>query len=173
MPAASVYTCCLPKIWLYRGLLVAGLVWFCGCGRIVRVKVVCLKTDITAAANQNQPIAVDVLLVRDKDLIKKLMTLSAADWFEKRAQFSRDYPDPKELVVYHREWVPGQVIPCSSIPLKPVPRATILFANYFTKGDHRARLVNGKSAAIHLKDEDFEIVPATACSRTSCPEETP
>ncbi len=132
-----------------------------------------MRTDITPTANQNQPVAVDVLLVRNKDLIKQLMALSAADWFEKRAQFTRDYPGANDLVVYHREWVPGQIIPCSNLPLRPMPRATILFANYFSKGDHRARLVNGKSAAIHLMDEDFEIMPMANCSKTSCPVEAP
>jgi type VI secretion system protein len=132
-----------------------------------------LRTDITPTANQNQPVAVDVLLVRNKDLIKQLMALSAADWFEKRVQFTRDYPDPNDLVVYHREWVPGQIIPCSNLPLRPMPRATILFANYFSKGDHRARLVNRKSAAIHLMDDDFEIMPMANCSKTSCPVESP
>lgn len=144
-----------------------------GCRKIVRAKVVCLKSDITTAANRNQPVAVDVLLVRDKALIKKLMSTSAADWFDKRAQFMRDYPDPKDLVVYHHEWVPGQIIPCSSIEMKSKPRATILFANYFSAGDHRARLINAKSATIHLLDEDVRIAPTADCTRTSCPTETP
>ncbi|MBV9506518.1 MAG: hypothetical protein JO323_16115 [Acidobacteriia bacterium] len=134
----------------------------------MRSKVVCLRTRITTTANQNQPIAVDVLLVRDQELIKKLMVFSAADWFEKREQFVRDYPDPKILTIYHREWVPGQIIPCSRIQLNSTPRATILFANYFSKGDHRARLVSGKSAEIHLLDEDFEIVPEPDCDKSSC-----
>jgi len=163
----------LTKSRFFCPFLLGVIIFLAGCGKIVKVKVICLKTDITPAANQNQPIAVDVLLVRDKDLIKKLMTLTAADWFERRSQFARDYPDRKDLIVYHREWVPGQIIPCSSIPLSPTPKATILFANYFSKGDHRARLVNGKSAAIHLLDEDFEIIPAKDCSKASCQAETP
>jgi type VI secretion system protein len=143
---------------------------FCGC---LKVKIICLRTTINPTANQNQPVAVDVVLVRDKDLTKKLMTLSAADWFDKRAQFERDYPDPKELVVYHREWVPNQIIPCSNIPLHHRPRATILFANYYSKGDHRARLVNGKSAYIQLLDDDFKILSMADCNKISCPPEAP
>lgn len=161
----------MAKFWLFCAWP-AAIFLLSGCHKIVKVKTICLKTDIVQAANQNQPVAVDVLLVRDKELVKKLMTLTAADWFDKRAQFTRDYPNPKELIVYHREWVPGQVIPCSSIALSPMPRATILFANYFTKGDHRARLVNGKSAAIHLMDDDFEVMPTADCNRTTCPTET-
>ncbi|PWT90875.1 MAG: hypothetical protein C5B56_04715 [Proteobacteria bacterium] len=137
-----------------------------------KARIICLRTEVVSAANQNQPVAVDVLLVRDKDLIKKLMAMPASDWFEKRAQIMRDYPDPKELVVFHREWVPGQVVPCSSLALKPMPRATILFAHYFGKGDHRARLINGKSAAIHLGEEDVEILPLAECTRAACPTDT-
>lgn len=130
----------------------------------------CLRTDIVAQANSNQPVAVDLLLVRDKDLIKKLLTMPASEWFENRAQFLRDYPDPKQLRVIHREWVPDQEIPCATIGLRPYPKATIIFANYFSKGDHRAHLKNAESAVIHLKEDDFEILPENACSRTSCPQ---
>jgi type VI secretion system protein len=153
-------------------LVIAAIGLCSGCHKIVKARMICLRTDITAAANQNQPIAVDVLLVRDKDLIKKVMTMTAGDWFEKRAQVMRDYPDPKDLVVFHREWVPGQQIPCSSLVLDPMPKATVLFANYFGKGDHRARLLNGKSATIRLLDDDVEILPSAECTRTSCPTDT-
>jgi type VI secretion system protein len=158
------------KILLARFFLVALLLGLLGGCR--KAKIICLRTNVISTANQNQPVAVDVLLVRDKDLIKKLMSMPASDWFEKRAQIMRDFPDPKELVVYHREWVPGQVIPCSSLVLKPMPKATILFANYFGKGDHRARLMNGKSAAIHLGDDDVEILPLADCTRAACPTDT-
>jgi type VI secretion system protein len=162
----------LTKFRLLSTLAFTALLSLTACHKIVKPKLVCLRTDIAPTANQNRPIAVDVLLVRDKDLVKKLMSLSAADWFAQRAQFQRDYSDPKDLVVIHREWVPGQDIPCSNFTLNPKPRATILFANYFTKGDHRARLINGQSVLIRLNDEDFQIVPTTECTRISCPAET-
>lgn len=130
----------------------------------------CVRTDIVPAANGSQPVAVDLVLARDKDLIKKLVTLSAADWFENRAQYFRDYPDPKDLQVFHREWVPGQIVPCANITMVPMPKATIVFANYFTKGDHRARIKNAQSSVIHLMEDDFQILPVKDCNRTSCPQ---
>ena len=150
-------------------LLAAALTALSGCVK----RSLCIRTSIVPTANGNQPVAVDLLLVRDKDLIKKLLTIPASEWFEKRAQFTRDYPDTKDLVVYHREWVPGQVIPCSSITLVPMPRATVVFANYFTKGDHRARLKNVRGAAIRLMEDDFEILPVKDCNRTNCPQANP
>jgi len=128
----------------------------------------CVRTDITSEANTNQPVAVDVVLARDKDLIKTLMKMPAADWFKSREQFARDYPSPKDLIIIHREWVPGEPIPCQSIPLDPKPKATFLFANYFSKGDHRARLPNGKSVAVHLGDEDFTLEPLKECPKEGC-----
>jgi hypothetical protein len=163
---------------LLRGLLfklvfvAVGLGLLSSCRKILKAPTICLQTNISATANQNQPVGLDILLIRDKVLIKKLMTMTAGDWFEKRAQIMRDYPDPKALIVYHREWVPGQIIPCSSIVLRPMPKATILFANYFGKGEHRARLTTGKSATIHLLDEDVEIGPPGECTKASCPVET-
>jgi len=136
----------------------------------------CVRTDIVPAANSNQPVAVDLLLVGDKALLKKLAALSAADWFDQRAQFLRDYPDEKDLHVYQHEWVPGQSIPCmnvpgvaGSLPIVSKSKAVLVFANYFTKGDHRAQIKKAQSLVIHLMEDDFQILQIKDCDQTSCP----
>ncbi|HEY0006756.1 MAG TPA: hypothetical protein VGB17_18380, partial [Pyrinomonadaceae bacterium] len=69
-----------------------------------------LRVDVAQQANNNNPIAVDLVLVSDKKLLKELLKLSAAEWFEKRHQFRLDYPKETGLNAGSWEWVPGQVV---------------------------------------------------------------
>ena len=94
--------------------------------------------------NQDFPLAVDIVVVYDKDLYGELKKLSAEDWFGQRAQLRLEN-EPKKLEVTSKEWVP----PCPSCPARckeptlPGPvalkfrigaRGGIVFANYFNPG---------------------------------------
>src|ERR1044071_4483147 len=69
-----------------------------------------VKFHISPAANNNNPVAVDLVLVKDKKLLGELMKMSASDWFEKRHQVELDYPKETELDAGRWEWVPGQQV---------------------------------------------------------------
>src|SRR5688572_32414526 len=69
-----------------------------------------VKVHVSPAANNNNPVAVDLVLVSDKKLLKQLMALSAREWFEKRHQFALDYPKETGLSAGRWEWVPGQQV---------------------------------------------------------------
>ncbi len=45
-----------------------------------------LKVHVSPKANNNNPVAVDLVLVSDKKLLQELMKMSASEWFEKRHQ---------------------------------------------------------------------------------------
>jgi type VI secretion system protein len=139
----------------------------CRVGR--KTPVLCVRTGIAPLANQNSPIPVDLVLVRDKDLLKEISKLSAADWGQRREQYRRDYPDKKQLVDYRWEWVPGQQIPCFTVPFTPKPKATYIFAGYLSKGDHRARVASHKGIQLKLLPDDFEVSPGESCSPKTCP----
>ena len=46
-----------------------------------------LRVAISSGANQNSPVAVDVLLIKDKSFLKTAQGLSANDWFTKKMQW--------------------------------------------------------------------------------------
>lgn len=102
----------------------------------------------------------------DKDLAKEVSKLTAADWFEKRDQYLRDYSKPGVLTVASREWIPGQPVapwkipaPLSlPIPIISTPPVMLVFANYFTPGPHRAKLQPNKITTIELGADDLTIV---------------
>ena len=139
----------------------------CGIGR--KTTALCVRTAIAPLANQNSPIPVDVVLVRDKELLKEVSKLSATDWGQRREQYLRDYPDKKQLIDYRWEWVPGQQISCFTIALTPKPKATYIFAGYLSKGDHRARIASNKGIHLKLLPDDFEVSPGENCSPKTCP----
>lgn len=130
-----------------------------GCGSGVfarRVAVRRVAIAVAPAANNNSPIALDLVHVSDRPpLAGALGGISAAEWFEKRAQYQRDWP--RDLVVRSWEVVPGQVLPEERLPSPAVSHEALVFALYATPGVHRARLAQGGSLAIRLGEEEMEV----------------
>lgn len=147
------------------------------CGSLVLVNAcakqkIAINVDITAGANDRTPVALDFVTVGNKDLEKEISKLTASEWFEKRQQYMLDYPKTSDLTVISGEWVPGQRVPAQEmpspaalpVPIKiPVPllsssAPTLVFANYFSPGPHRARLAAKKSTRIELGDDDLKVI---------------
>ena len=59
-----------------------------------------------AAANDNTPFAVELVAVADEALSARLLTMSAAQWFEAQSDLKRDYP--LALHTWYYELTPGQ-----------------------------------------------------------------
>jgi len=108
-------------------------------------------------ANGGNPVALDLLLVSDKELLKELQGMSAGDWFEKRSQIILDHQKEGELSVSRWEWVPGQVVRLNGVTVAPEVKAAIIFANYFSPGEHRAVLDPRKDVKITLGESKLEV----------------
>jgi type VI secretion system protein len=116
-----------------------------------------LRVHVSPQANNNNPVAVDLVLVSDKELFKELMKMPASEWFEKRNQIRLDYPKEKGLEAGSWEWVPGQVVRLSPMPVKLEITGGIIYARYFTPGAHRARIDPRKPAIVNLGAEEFTV----------------
>src|SRR6185503_2488245 len=127
-----------------------------------------VKVHVSPAANNNNPVAVDLVLVSDKKLLQELMKLSAGEWFEKRHQFVLDYPREAGLGANRWEWVPGQQVKVDQVTVKYGVVGGVVFANYFNAGTHRAPVDPRKPILITLGDEDFCVQslkePAKPCA---------
>ena len=68
------------------------------------------QVSLTTAAGSNRdfPIAVDIVLVMDEVLVRKISTMKASDWFASRAGLIK--ANPGELDVESLELVPGATI---------------------------------------------------------------
>ena len=129
-----------------------------------------VKVHVSPAANNNNPVAVDLVLVSDKKLLQELMKLSASEWFEKRHQFALDYPKETGLGAGRWEWVPGQQVQLDRVRVKFETIGGVVFANYFNAGTHRAQIDPRKGFLITLGDEDLCVQllkePAKPCAPT-------
>ena len=127
-----------------------------------------VKVSVSPAANNNNPVAVDLVLVSDKKLLQELMKMSASEWFEKRHQVAMDYPKEIGLSAARWEWVPGQQVKLDRVIVKTEVAGGVVFANYFNAGTHRATIDPRKGILITLGDEDLCVQtlkePAKPCA---------
>ena len=118
-----------------------------------------IDVSISETANQNHPVAVDYILVYNENLLKELLKTPAKEWFEKKNQFKRDYPEDSGFTAFEWEWIPGQTVPPLALPLEARAKGAILIALYFSKGDHRAHLDPHKSFKLTLLEDTFGVEP--------------
>jgi type VI secretion system protein len=115
-----------------------------------------LPIDVTVAdaANDNSPIAVDILVVYDARLVDKLVEMPASEWFSKKQQFIADHP---RVVLQSWEWVPGQRIEPFKVRYGSGARNVVLFADYRTEGPHRKVIGAPKPIRIVLGERDVTV----------------
>ena len=114
-----------------------------------------VKVHVSAAANRNNPVAVDLILVSDKKLLKELMKMSAKDWFAQKHQVQLDYPKEKDLTAGSWEWVPGQTVKLDRFTVRLEIVGGVVFANYLTDGIHRAAIDPRKPFLLTLGEDDL------------------
>jgi type VI secretion system protein len=116
-----------------------------------------MDVSVSPELNGNTPVAVDVLVVYEKDLFKELLKLSARQWFEQREQLLRD--NPKRVGSWSWEWVPGQEVGEITLELNLGSAGGIIFADYLAPGEHRQRFDPHEHFRLVLGDSSFSISP--------------
>jgi hypothetical protein len=119
-----------------------------------------MHLHVEPRANQDQPIAFDLVAVRSKMLGGQLLKMTAADWFEHKGQIRSDYPSPRDMEIQSWEWVPGQQIGELPVHLAMRPKQAFVFAKYAAGGENRARLDTRQPATIVLGEKKMTVVEA-------------
>ena len=114
-----------------------------------------VKVHVSPQANNNNPVAVDLVLVSYKKLLQELMKMSASEWFEKRHQVALDYPKETGLSAGRWEWVPGQQVKVDRLTVKFEVVGGVIFANYFNAGAHRAPIDPRKGILVTLGEDSL------------------
>ena len=131
-----------------------------GCSSIRKVSHLSGKITLDAMvapdANQNMPVAVDIVMVDDKKTLAEVSAFTAQAWFDKRTTYLRMHPTT--LHVSSWEWIPGQQLASIKIPQTAVADGILLFANYSTAGDHNAVLPRSGTVRIEFGPKDFKIL---------------
>lgn len=114
--------------------------------------------ETVADANDNTPVAVDIVAVTDTALLPAVQSLSAGQWFNAKSQLLRDAPDG--LHVWSLELVPDSRFVAKDNPLQGVPaEAILLFARYRSAGEHRLRLDKADSLHLLLMTDEAVLAP--------------
>jgi type VI secretion system protein len=114
--------------------------------------------SLTAApdANGNSALAVDVVLVRDQQVLDSLQAMPAKRWFEVRDGLLRTFP--AGLTVLSVEITPDQTIRFPRDRFKGKAWVALAFANYATPGEHRQSLPLAQDTCVlRLEAQDFAV----------------
>lgn len=155
---------------LAKGLALAGLLGLAGCGigdafrtgPVFSMEWVALQAS--PQANNDQPVAVDLVILHQEELIGRLEKLPASDWFSRKAQFARDFPKGFSIISW--ELVPDQSIPARQLTDEELESESgdravgaYVFALYSTPGDHRARVLTQTGVRVVLEADTFALLP--------------
>jgi type VI secretion system protein len=145
-------------------------VFITGCAKIKKVKIdpkaivnrvtlrpspLDLNVGIDKAANNDSPVALDVVLIKDKAFWKTAPAMAATQWFAQKDALERRYG--KKLQVSSWEWIPGQPIPPINIKVPRWLKGAMVFASYPSPGTHSAPLSAGRKVSIDLQQDDFTL----------------
>lgn len=127
--------------------------------RIPKVEIGDIQVLSDPGANLNTALQFEIVFVKDPDLLKKLSELSASKWFELREDLRKTYPGGFESMEW--ELVPGQDVRLPSEEFKDKRAlAVLIYANYLTPGEHRARIDSYRQGAvIRLLPRGFTVAP--------------
>jgi len=116
-----------------------------------------LTLDVVPRANDDSPLAVDLVAVQDPELLQLLLSIPAKQWFEQREQFRRDHL--KAITVWSLELVPEQFMETRDIPMAGDPAVGLLvYAGYNNPGIHRLRLDQQKSVWLRFENKNMRLL---------------
>lgn len=141
--------------WLFPWLLILIL---SGCSLWQpTIKLKSVQLEVTERANDNSPIAVDFVAVRDPELLKTLQSLTAGQWFSNKPQILLDYP--QKLKIWTLELVPGSRVETKEIPLSGEPAdGLLMFAGYSGEGAYRLRLDQTRKLKLKFDDNEVQVL---------------
>ncbi len=111
-----------------------------------------------AEANRNTPVAVAALVVYDDAEHKRLVEMTAGQWFRDAGQVLRDNPDAERYDVLQWEVQPGRSIRELKVDLKGVAARGLVFADYLSEGVHRMSFDPSKRILVILGKDDYTVV---------------
>lgn len=115
-----------------------------------------LTFEVAPEANDASPFAVELVAVDDDEVLKKLLSLSAAQWFDPNSNLKRDYP--QVLKTWYYEITPGQRMYFKPTAFtRQAAQGLLLFANYKGEGAYRLRLDNLKKAIVLFSNNEVRV----------------
>jgi len=138
-------------------LLLVGCALLAACA----TKVATRSFDVVTfpATNDRSSVAVDLVLVRNPELVAVVGEMRASEWFfESREQMLLDHPG--DLEAHRMDFVPGHQYKDIRLPMEDrTGVALFAFARFHSGGPHRVRVDRFERFEITLGDDDFTVRP--------------
>ena len=135
------------KLYVSQTLVICFAAALCACSTVkdfvmpsgVKLDWESVSLSVAAGANNDYPLAIDLVLVTDEALAQKLMGMTAREWFNARHAMRKAYPDA--ISMDSVELAPGESIKLSDKRWSGRRvAAALVFADYLVAGPHLARV---------------------------------
>jgi type VI secretion system protein len=117
-----------------------------------------IQVKVAPQVNRDTPVAVELVIAYDDKALDELLKMSKDAWFRNRGQLLRDYAGRVET--WKWEWVPGQEVSPVAVSYHVGAKGAVLFADYLTPGEHRARVDPHHPLRLVLGETDFTLAEA-------------
>ncbi len=144
-------------------LLLAACIGLGGCSVVKKTQRmfggnVLVGVSVDKRLNEDFPVAVDLVVVYDRNLLEELQAFDAATWFEtEREQYLNGVDSRLEIRSW--EWVPDREVETQTVSHRQGARAGVVFAHYFGEGEHRVTVEPLKHFHLDLGETDFMVRP--------------
>jgi type VI secretion system protein len=119
-----------------------------------------VRIEVAERANDDSPIALDLVLAFSDPTFNRVMATPAEDWFAKRGDYLQAYGNDVRVLSW--EVVPGQTV--QNVVLPPDfgrAQGGVFFARYFGKGQQRERLPREYAVVVRLGRDAMTLRPGT------------
>ena len=123
-----------------------------------------VRIEVAERANDDSPIALDLVFAFSEPTFNRVLATPADDWFGKRSDYLQAYGNDVRVISW--EVVPGQTVPNVALP-SDLDRAQggVFFARYLGKGQQRERLPRARAVVVRLGRDTMTVRPGDGDSR--------
>jgi type VI secretion system protein len=129
---------------------------------------VALQVNVASDANVDSVVPFDVVVVRNKSLLKQISQLDAATWFSAKGRCNYRGGPKAKVQFYSWELVPGQTFRLD-VPVTADTKAVFGFADYSTPGNHRISLASAGGQFVDMGEDGVHALTTVPVPKTTVP----
>jgi hypothetical protein len=124
-----------------------------------------LQVNVASDANIDSVVPFDVVVVRNKSLLKQISQLDAATWFSAKGRCNYRGGAKAKVQFYSWELVPGQTFRLD-VPVAADTKAVYGFADYSTAGNHRISLASAGGQFVDMGEDGVHALTTVPVPKT-------
>jgi hypothetical protein len=130
-------------------------------------KALVFQVNVEPDANQDSVVPFDVVVVRDKDLLKEITKLDATTWFSAKGRCKYRGDAKAKVQFYSWEFVPKQTF-VIEVPADGA-KAILGFARYSVPGEHRVSFATKGGQSVEMGEDGVHALTTVTVPSTQPP----